>query len=276
MHRRHAASSHPGRVRRLAGSLATPSACFVRPERGHASGIRVERGAYRVLSDPDRPPHERLVSPGLWRHAGLDRPPDFRIRLSLCAALSPDDLETPRAVWGARMSPRALREGPLLAAARTANASNDTSLDQTSTDPGRQQPTWTRAVRTRPPGCPSPRLREPLEVPELLALQTDSFDWLIGNDGLAGPRSRREAAGEDVSDKSGLQEIFEEISPIEDFSETMSLSFENPVSTTRSTPSRSARRRTSPTPPRSTSPPSSPTTRPVRSRARPSSWATSR
>ena len=39
----------------------------------------------------------------------------------------------------------------------------------------------------------------------------------------------REANGEDVSRKSGLQEIFEEISPIEDFSETMSLSFENPV-----------------------------------------------
>ena len=36
-------------------------------------------------------------------------------------------------------------------------------------------------------------------------------------------------AGEDVSSKSGLTEIFEEISPIEDFSETMSLSFENPV-----------------------------------------------
>src|SRR4029077_9972742 len=34
---------------------------------------------------------------------------------------------------------------------------------------------------------------------------------------------------EDVSTKTGLQEIFEEISPIEDFSETMSLSFENPV-----------------------------------------------
>ena len=40
---------------------------------------------------------------------------------------------------------------------------------------------------------------------------------------------RRRGEGEDVSSKSGLQEIFEEISPIEDFSETMSLSFENPV-----------------------------------------------
>ena len=39
----------------------------------------------------------------------------------------------------------------------------------------------------------------------------------------------RRAAGEDVSEKTGLQEIFEEISPIEDFSETMMLSFDNPV-----------------------------------------------
>ena len=42
-------------------------------------------------------------------------------------------------------------------------------------------------------------------------------------------RSAVATTGEDVSAKSGLQEIFEEISPIEDFSETMSLSFENPV-----------------------------------------------
>ena len=25
------------------------------------------------------------------------------------------------------------------------------------------------------------KIKEPLEVPQLLALQTDSFDWLIGN-----------------------------------------------------------------------------------------------
>ena len=76
------------------------------------------------------------------------------------------------------------------------------------------------------------KISEPLEVPQLLALQTDSFDWLIGdpawqarveaNNATAGP-------DEQLSLKSGLHEIFEEISPIEDFSETMSLSFENPV-----------------------------------------------
>ncbi|HEX3932425.1 MAG TPA: DNA-directed RNA polymerase subunit beta, partial [Nocardioides sp.] len=73
------------------------------------------------------------------------------------------------------------------------------------------------------------KISEPLEVPKLLSLQTDSFNWLIGNDAWQDQVALREAAGEDVSHKSGLQEIFEEISPIEDFSETMSLSFENPV-----------------------------------------------
>ena len=73
------------------------------------------------------------------------------------------------------------------------------------------------------------KINEPLEVPKLLALQTDSFDWLVGNDAWQASVERRQAIGEDVSPKSGLQEIFEEISPIEDFSETMSLSFENPV-----------------------------------------------
>ncbi|MGK2875750.1 MAG: DNA-directed RNA polymerase subunit beta, partial [Nocardioides sp.] len=73
------------------------------------------------------------------------------------------------------------------------------------------------------------KINEPLELPQLLALQTDSFDWLVGNEAHAERVAARRAAGEDVSDRSGLEEIFAEISPIEDFSETMSLSFENPV-----------------------------------------------
>ena len=73
------------------------------------------------------------------------------------------------------------------------------------------------------------KINEVLEVPKLLSLQTDSFNWLIGNDAWLEQVAAREANGEDVSHKSGLTEIFEEISPIEDFSETMSLSFENPV-----------------------------------------------
>ncbi len=69
------------------------------------------------------------------------------------------------------------------------------------------------------------KINEPMEVPELLALQTDSFDWLIGSDAWKERVAAAQAAGQDVSTKSGLEEIFEEISPIEDFSETMSLSF---------------------------------------------------
>ena len=70
------------------------------------------------------------------------------------------------------------------------------------------------------------KISEPLEVPELLALQTESFAWLIGDDSWKARVEADLAAGRtDVSGKSGLEEIFEEISPIEDFSETMSLSF---------------------------------------------------
>ncbi|MGN6160079.1 MAG: DNA-directed RNA polymerase subunit beta, partial [Marmoricola sp.] len=73
------------------------------------------------------------------------------------------------------------------------------------------------------------KIAEPLEVPQLLALQTDSFDWLVGNEKWQARAAERSAAGEQFSTKSGLFEIFEELSPIEDFSRTMSLSFENPV-----------------------------------------------
>ncbi len=70
------------------------------------------------------------------------------------------------------------------------------------------------------------RITEPLEVPSLLALQTDSFDWLLGNEKW---RDRIEVehnlGRKDLPEQSGLEEIFEEISPIEDFTGTMSLSF---------------------------------------------------
>ncbi len=87
------------------------------------------------------------------------------------------------------------------------------------------------AARTTPgkPRISFAKIKETLELPQLLSLQTDSFDWLVGNPAHEARVKSRRAAGEDVSDKSGLTEIFEEISPIEDFSETMSLSFENPV-----------------------------------------------
>jgi DNA-directed RNA polymerase subunit beta len=68
-----------------------------------------------------------------------------------------------------------------------------------------------------------------LTVPDLLALQTESFDWLVGNDVWKARLKEAEATGAPViSKQSGLEEIFEEISPIEDNSETMQLSFTNP------------------------------------------------
>ena len=70
------------------------------------------------------------------------------------------------------------------------------------------------------------KIPEPMEVPNLLDLQIDSFNWLVGNEAWKASVAERLAAGRtDVNTKSGLEEIFEEISPIEDFNQTMSLSF---------------------------------------------------
>ncbi|MFF0491006.1 DNA-directed RNA polymerase subunit beta [Nocardia sp. NPDC004068] len=51
------------------------------------------------------------------------------------------------------------------------------------------------------------KIREPLAVPQLLSVQTDSFRWLV---------------------EEGLAEVLDEISPIEDFGETMSLTLSQP------------------------------------------------
>jgi DNA-directed RNA polymerase subunit beta len=87
-------------------------------------------------------------------------------------------------------------------------------------------PTTTGADRRGIPGAPDrvsfAKIREPLEVPDLLALQTDSFDWLVGND------KWRARVADETDPRSGLDEILGEISPIEDFSGSMSLSFSNP------------------------------------------------
>jgi DNA-directed RNA polymerase subunit beta len=66
------------------------------------------------------------------------------------------------------------------------------------------------------------RITEHLEVPDLLAIQTESFDWLIGNEAW------QARTADDPHARSGLEEILDEISPIEDFSGTMSLSFSAP------------------------------------------------
>ena len=70
------------------------------------------------------------------------------------------------------------------------------------------------------------KLREPLQAPNLLGLQVESFDWLLGNDAWKARVEAAQASGRnDVPDVSGLEEIFHEISPIEDVAGTMSLSF---------------------------------------------------
>ncbi len=70
------------------------------------------------------------------------------------------------------------------------------------------------------------KIREPLEVPNLLSLQLDSVDWLLGNDLWRARLDDAEKSGRgEVPKQSGLEEIFEEISPIEDFQGKMSLSF---------------------------------------------------
>jgi DNA-directed RNA polymerase subunit beta len=88
------------------------------------------------------------------------------------------------------------------------------------------------ALRSAPATASGPRrisfarINEPLEVPSLLALQTDSFDWLLGNERWQARIDAEKKTGRtDLPDQSGLEEIFEEISPIEDFTGTMSLSF---------------------------------------------------
>jgi DNA-directed RNA polymerase subunit beta len=73
------------------------------------------------------------------------------------------------------------------------------------------------------------KITDTLTVPDLLALQTESFDWLVGNDIWKQRVAEGVAAGRtDLPSRSGLDEIFEEISPIEDLGETMQLSFTDP------------------------------------------------
>ena len=70
------------------------------------------------------------------------------------------------------------------------------------------------------------KIREPLAVPDLLALQKASFDWLLGREDWQSKVASEIAAGNtEIPQVSGLTEIFEEISPIEDLAGMMSLSF---------------------------------------------------
>jgi DNA-directed RNA polymerase subunit beta len=99
-------------------------------------------------------------------------------------------------------------EGRILAVSRSGSKSRSTN--------GRA------GIPGAPPRTSFAKIREPLEVPNLLALQTESFDWLIGNEAW------QARAAEVPGAQSGLEEILTELSPIEDFSGSMSLSFSNP------------------------------------------------
>ncbi|ACY20446.1 DNA-directed RNA polymerase, beta subunit [Gordonia bronchialis DSM 43247] len=78
------------------------------------------------------------------------------------------------------------------------------------------------------PGAPHrasfAKISEPLEVPDLLDLQLDSFEWLVGSPEW---RAKAIARGEE-NPTGGLEDILHELSPIEDFSGSMSLSFSDP------------------------------------------------
>jgi len=92
----------------------------------------------------------------------------------------------------------------------------------------RQSKSAVATANSSVPGAPNrisfAKLREPLEVPGLLDVQTESFQWLIGSDAW---REKAAARG-DVNPFGGLEEVLTELSPIEDFSGQMSLSFSDP------------------------------------------------
>ena len=85
------------------------------------------------------------------------------------------------------------------------------------------------ATNNSVPGAPNrisfAKLREPLEVPGLLDVQTESFEWLIGSERW---RANAKARGDAVNPVGGLEDVLTELSPIEDFSGSMSLSFSDP------------------------------------------------
>src|SRR6202007_146013 len=95
---------------------------------------------------------------------------------------------------------------------------------RSKTDSSRPQSSANNSVPGAPNQISFAKLREPLEVPGLLDVQTDSFEWLIG-----APRWREVAAARgDAKPVGGLEEVLYELSPIEDFSGSMSLSFSDP------------------------------------------------
>ncbi|PWV82712.1 DNA-directed RNA polymerase subunit beta [Prauserella marina] len=78
------------------------------------------------------------------------------------------------------------------------------------------------------PGAPKrvsfAKIREPLSTPNLLDVQIRSFEWFTGSEAWFELRVNEG----DESPVGGLEEVLNEISPIEDFSGSMSLSFSDP------------------------------------------------
>ncbi|ORV59519.1 DNA-directed RNA polymerase subunit beta [Mycobacterium fragae] len=98
------------------------------------------------------------------------------------------------------------------------------AVSRQSKTKSRPQPSSNSSVPGAPNRISFAKLREPLEVPGLLDVQTDSFEWLIG-----APRWREKAVERgEPEPKGGLEEVLDELSPIEDFSGSMSLSFSDP------------------------------------------------
>ncbi|WP_329071041.1 DNA-directed RNA polymerase subunit beta [Amycolatopsis sp. NBC_01480] len=85
-----------------------------------------------------------------------------------------------------------------------------------------------RSESTGIPGAPKrvsfAKIREPLNTPNLLDVQLQSFQWFTGAEAWF---ERRVNEGEE-NPVGGLEEVLNEISPIEDFSGSMSLSFSAP------------------------------------------------
>ena len=82
-------------------------------------------------------------------------------------------------------------------------------IDPSSSTESRKHPQ--SSANSSVPGAPNrvsfAKLREPLEVPGLLDVQTDSFEWLIGS-----PRWREIAASRgDVKPVGGLEEVLYEL-----------------------------------------------------------------
>ncbi|WP_106181876.1 DNA-directed RNA polymerase subunit beta [Prauserella shujinwangii] len=78
------------------------------------------------------------------------------------------------------------------------------------------------------PGAPKrvsfAKIREPLTTPNLLDVQIRSFEWFTGSEAWY----ERAVNEGDENPVGGLEEVLNEISPIEDFSGSMSLSFSDP------------------------------------------------